>query len=388
LLYLFVLFDVMVRYIVRLSIVVYFLFPFVCAAQEENSWAGFGIEANAFTGKVIKHTIKFELPVPAMSDGMDLNFVLKTNGHKEWQQRRNYPIVGVGISYTNYGNDSIYGRCLGIYPNITIPIISGKRLEWTVRIGDGIGYVNRAYSRTPYLDTINNAIGSRVNDYFSFLSDVRFQINRHWDVQAGINFSHISDASFHQPNLGINLAGEHFGVRYFPVTSRPKQIKRELKPLKDRWLFQLRATMGFNESNAPLGPLYPIYVGTAFVSKRWISKNKFFAGFDYSYSEQIYSYLRNNIGLGVPGSTYWNAYKTAVFAGNEFLLGRVGAVLQLGYYVHQKFDIQEKFYEKIGGNLYLVRKEHGPIKEFYICAFLNAHLAVAEFSEAGFGIGL
>jgi hypothetical protein len=377
----------MARYIVRLLIVVCFLFPLICTAQEESSWAGFGIEANAFAGKVIKHTVKFHLPVPDLSTGVDLNLLLKTNGRKEWQQRRRYPVIGVGITYTNYGNDSIYGRCFSIYPNITIPIITWKKLEWTMRIGDGIGYVTRAYSRTPYLDTINNAIGSRVNDYFSFLSDIRYRINKHWDVQAGVNFSHISDASFHQPNLGVNLAGEHIGIRYFPSTSSPKHIQRELKPLKDRWLVQFRATMGFNSSGAPLGPLYPVYLGTAYMSKRWISKNKLIVGFDYSYSEQIYSYLRNNIGLGVQGSENWNAFKTSVFAGNEFLLGRVGAVLQFGYYLHQKFDIQEKYYEKIGGNLYLVKREHGPVKEFFLCGYLEAHLAVAEFAEFGFGMG-
>ena len=145
--------------------------------------------------------------------------------------------------------------------------------------------------------------------------------------------------------------------------------------------------MGFNESNAPLGPLYPIYLGTAYVSKRWHSKNKLFAGFDYSYSDQINAYLHNN-GFVTPDAYYRNSYKTAVFAGNEFLLGRVGVVLQAGYYTHQTFDIQEPFYEKVGGNLYLVKREHGPIKEFFLCAFLEAHLAVAEFAEFGFGMGL
>ena len=145
--------------------------------------------------------------------------------------------------------------------------------------------------------------------------------------------------------------------------------------------------MGYNESNAPLGPIYPVYLGAGYISKRWSSRNKFFGGFDYSYSDQLYAYLRNN-GFVASGQEKWNSFKTAVFAGNEFLLGRVGVVLQLGYYTHQTFDIQEPYYEKLGGNLYLVQREKGPIKEFFLCAFLEAHLAVAEFAEFGFGMGL
>ena len=361
--------------------------PLSCAAQETGSLAGFGVEVNAFEGKVIKHTPKFELPIPQLTTGTDINLQWKTYGKKPWQQRRRYPIVGIGFAYTNYGIDSVYGRCFSVFPNITIPLITGRKLEWTIRIGDGVGYVTRDYSRMHPFDTINNAIGSNVNDYASFMTDVRYHVNQHWDVQIGANFSHISDASYHQPNLGVNLAGFHVGIKYFPTTSRPEHIVRELKPLKNRWLFQFRLSMAFEESNAPLGPEYPIYIATGYVSKRWISKNKAFAGFDYSYHTNIYDYLRNNMGFVKPGTEAQYSYKSAFFVGNEFLLGRVGVVLQVGYYIHQAFQVEGLYYEKLGGNLYLIQKEHGPIKELFLCGYLKTHLSVAEFAEFGMGMG-
>lgn len=318
---------------------------------------------------------------------MEVNFVQKTNGKKEWQQRRRYPQLGIGISYINYGMDSVYGRCLGLYPNITIPLISGKKLEWTLRIGDGVGFVTKRYSRQAPIDTVNVAIGSRINDFASFLMDIRYHISDHWDVQLGGNFNHISDASFHQPNLGVNLYGAHLGLRFFPNTSQPKRIVRNLQPLKNRWLFQFRYTMAFNQSNAPLGPTYPIYIGTAYVSKRWISKNKVFGGIDYSFHEQIDAFLRDNYSFVQPGTEAQHSYKMATFLGNEFLVGRVGIVLQAGYYVHQAYQTQGAIYEKLGGNLYLVQHEHGFIKEFAICAFLKTHLSVAEFAEFGLAMG-
>lgn len=356
-----------------------------CSAQDVRTGQGFGIEASTFAGKVVKHTSKFHLPVPEITTGCDINFLWKTYGKCEWEQRRRYPTVGIAFTYTNYGIDSIYGRCFSIYPNIVIPLITGKRLEWTLRIGDGAGYVTQRYSRIGPKDTFNNAISSHINDFASFMTDVRYRVNDHWDVQLGGNFSHISNASYQQPNLGINSFGAHIGIRYFPVTSSPSRIVRKLPHLSNRWLVSGRVTLAHDGANAPLGPAYPVYLATAYVSRRWISKNKFFGGIDYSYHSDIYAYQRNN-GFGVPGKEWASSYKSAVLVGNEFLLGRLGVVLQVGYYVKQAFLEAGKYYEKIGGNFYLVQKEHGPVTEVFVCAFLKTHLTIAELAE--FGVGM
>jgi hypothetical protein len=368
-----------------IAIVLLVVLRFPALAQENKPGAGFCIDANVFAGKVIKHTEKFRLPVPDLSTGLDVNLQWKTYGRKEWHQRRRYPTIGIAFAYTNYGIDSVYGRCFSIYPNIEIPIIAGNKLRWTVRIGDGAGLVTRKYSRQVPVDTLNNAISSHLNDYASFMTDVRYCISNHLHVQAGLNFSHISNASFRQPNLGINMFGYHFCLKYFPISANPSPIRRELKPLTNRWLAQFRISMAYTGSNAPLGPSYPVYLATVLASKRWISKNKAFVGIDYSYHEQINAFLHNNQFV-TPGTEKQHSWKSAVLVGNEFLLGRVGAVLQVGYYVKQAFQTQGKLYQKLGGNLYLVRREKGPIKEAYLCAFLKTHLSVAELAEFGFGM--
>lgn len=352
---------------------------------ENRQWAGFGVEVNPFVGKVIKHSQKFHLPVPDLSTGVDINFNYQTYGRKAWEQRRGYPLVGVGITYTNYGIDSVYGRCIALYPNITLPIIRTKKLEWTVRIGNGIAYVTKKYGRVPITDTLNNAIGSHINDFASFNTDIRYRINEHWDVQAGMNFTHISDASYHQPNLGINLYGYHAGVRYFPVTSKPRQIHKKWPPLKNRWLMQARASFAYNQIEAPQGPVYPVYMGALFASKRWWSKNKMFVGVDASYHAAIYAFQRNyEIN---EGREAYNSVKGAVFVGNEFLLGRLGIVLQVGWYVKQAELKQDKYYQKIGGNYYILQKEKGPIKELFFTGLLKTHKSVAELAEFGVGVG-
>ena len=358
---------------------------FTGLAQDVQPWSGFGIEANAIGGKVYKHETKFTLPIPAVTTGMDINLLQHTYGKKDWQQRRKYPTIGLAFAYINYGIDSIYGHCFGLYPSITLPLISGKKLQWTLRMGDGIGYVTRDYHRTTPVDTINVAIGSHINDFAMIMTDLRYHISRHWAAQLGANITHISDGSYHKPNLGINMIGAHLGVTYYPVTARPPRLERKLEPLKNRWLVQARMSMAYTSAYTSGGPLYPVYIASGFVSRRWISRNKMFAGLDYAYYPSVYAYLRNN--QLDPGQEREHSYKTAVFAGNEFLLGRVGVVLQLGYYLKQAAIRNDPFYEKIGGHFYIVQKEHGPIKEFFLSVFLKTHETVAELGEIGLGFG-
>jgi Lipid A 3-O-deacylase (PagL) len=356
-----------------------------CAAQEVKPGSGFGIEMNGIAGKVIKHEAKFTLPLPALTTGLDLNLVWRSYGKRDWEQRRGYPIIGIGAAYINYGIDSVYGRCFAVYPSITVALISGKHLEWSLRLGEGVGYVTREYQRTAPVDTINKAIGSKINGFSMVMTDLRYHINKHWDLQAGANITHISNTSFRKPNLGINLIGGHIGVRYSPLTSSPARIKRDLIPLKNRWLAQVRLSMSYVSSYTPGGPIYPIYIASGYVSKRWWSKNKFFAGADYSYHANIYAYLRNNELL--VGKEAQNSYKAALFAGNEFLLGRIGIVVQAGYYLKESAVKQEPVYEKIGAHYYIVQREFGPIKEMFLSAFVKTHLSVAEFGEFGVGFG-
>ena len=360
-----------------------------CLAQDTGkSWfgPGTGIEANALAGKVFKHEAKFTLPIPAISAGVDVNWEWHTYGRKEWEQRLGYPRLGLAFMYINYGIDSIYGHCFGLYPNLTLPLYTGKKLEWTLRIGDGIGYVTQTYSRKNPVDTINVAIGSHFNDLLMLMTDIRYRINPHWDMQLGANITHISNGSFRKPNLGVNMAGGHIGISYFPITSKPVRITKDLQPLKNRYLFQFRGGMSLVSSYTPGGPLYPVYVATAYVSRRWHSSNKVFAGLDYSYHDNIYAFLRNNeLETGVEGK---HSYKSAIIAGNEFMIGRVAVTLQAGIYIKQAYIYTADVYEKVGGSYYFVLKERGPIKELFLFTFLKTHLSVAEFGEMGLGIGL
>jgi len=367
----------------RYCILVLFLVSPYCRAQQRTNWDGFGLEANIIGGKVFKHTEKFKVPIPALSTAFELHLVQQTDGRKEWQQRRNYPAWGIGLTYTDYGIDSVYGKCIGLYPTYQVPIIRSKKLEWTVRFGLGIGYVTRHYSRYPQWDTLNNAIGSHLNNFTQFTTDLRYRINSHWDVQAGLNFTHMSNAAAAQPNLGVNMYGGHIGLRYFPATSQPEKRMRKLARLPNRWLIQARLGMAINGGGSGGGPVYPCYLVSLYTSKRYAGKNKAFIGIDYSYHERIYAFLKNNEIY--PGEEKQHSWKSAVFVGHEWLMGRGSFMLQVGVSIKKSYLQDGAYYEKLGYNYYLLRQEKGLLKELYVSALLKTNKTVAELAEFGIG---
>lgn len=371
----------MTRFLILLPCLLIFA---IIPAFSQNKWEGSGIETNLMYGKVFSHTKKFIKQLPDHSSILEINYVKQTNGRKAWEQRRHYPLVGFAFMYTNYGIDSIYGRCFSLIPNLQIPLIRGKNIEWTMKAGFGLGYVTKRYERYPGWDTFNTAIGSRMNNNTYFMTDVRYHINKHWDIQAGFNFTHLSNAAYRQPNLGINMYGAHIGARFFPVTSSPEKIMEKREPLKNRWLAQARVGLSATETGPGDGPLYPIYMASAYASKRYGSKNKIIAGIDYSYHSNIYAFLRNNeISVGDEKANSW---KSAIFAGHEFLIGRVGILFQLGFYIKNPV-VKDVLYEKLGGNFYIIQQEKGILKELFVSGLLKTHKEQAELVEVGLGVG-
>lgn len=345
---------------------------------------GFGIESNIMAGKIVRHSAKFTAPVPPVSLATDMNFVWKTYGCKDWNQRCNFPQVGIGIMFTDYMSKDIFGRCVGVYPNIQVPFVKGEKVEWTCRFGIGVAYVNKKYSLYPDYDTINTAISTNINAFPVFVSDLRYHINQHWDVQGGVNFTHISNALYSEPNLGVNMVGGHIGVRYFPHTSNPVCMVRGLPKLRSRWLLDVRGGISHKRARAEGNPVKAAYIGAVSVSKRWNSRNKVFAGVDAGYHDDVHAFLVNyGVEYGREKEHSWDG---GFFAGNEFVIGRVGMLGAVGVYYRQTFLDFDPVYQKLGVKYYLRNAEKGVVKEWFLSAMLNTHGVVAEYAEFGMGV--
>jgi len=348
-----------------------------------KSLDGYGVEVNPFAGKIIKHNPVFP-PVPATSGGVDINILRKADGSKDWHIRRNYPLFGLGLTYTNYGLNNVYGTCIGVYPVWQFRLVGTKRIELTTRFGIGIGYVTGYFKRHDKWDTLNNLIGSAINNFSLLSTDVRYHITNRLSIQAGLTASHISNGEFRRPNLGVNFVGGHIGVRYFPVSSSPTRINREPEKLSNRWLLQLRLAGGLVEYGVPDGPFHKIYLPSVFISKRYNSKNKILAGVDYAFYESVYMFLKNNEIYA--GEERKRATEMSAFLGHEFLIGRIGLVMQVGYPFKRATLYEGNYVTKLGYNYYLLQKEKGILKEATIHTYIKTDKLKASVIELGVGL--
>ena len=68
------------------------------------------------------------------------------------------------------------------------------------------------------------------------------------------------------------------------------------------------------------------------------------------------------------------------------MIGRVGILFQLGFYIKNPV-VKDVLYEKLGGNFYIIRHEKGLLKELFVSGLLKTHKEQAEFAEIGLGVG-
>lgn len=372
----------MPKFLLTIPLVLFFISGFgILKAQETQ---GFGIESNLVAGSLFKHTARFTGPIPSFSGLAECNLLWKTNGKKDWQIRRHYPTFGLGIAF-NYYDNKVYGQSIGVYPMIELPLVKQKSWEWTVRFGMGLGYISKHYKPfAPYWDTLNNAMGADVNNFSLLSSDARWHIDKNWDVQAGITFTHMSSAKFRLPNLGVNFMGLHAGVRYFPSSGFKKKINHAVSTMPNNYGLQMRQAVGMTTGESIGSAATPVWVASIAITKRYWGHNKIYLGADYGYHQNVYNFMR--LQAIYPGNESASSWNLGIFAAHEFLYGSVGLYLQMGAYLKQTLLAKAPIYQRLGMKWYLMQQEKGVVKNLYLSTILKTHYATAEYAEIGLGI--
>ncbi len=375
----------MKRILQSLLFAIIVLEPLLAQENTPSPWTGIGVEQNIKWGSMLKHSEKFTGPVSNNVWGYELHLLQQTYGKSIWQQRRNFPLIGLAFNYMNYGYNDIYGSVLGLSPTITLNLLKYKNFSWTFRAGFGLGYVTKYYQRPPAPSQQNAAIGGHLNNVSPLSTDIRWTLNERIALHAGFFFTHVSNASIQIPNLGINTYGAQIGVRYFPLTAQPNRIIRDhVDTWRNQYGVQVRTSVGFKEVGSYGGPRYQSYLLGIQGYKLYQSKNRVYFGAEYQYHQQVYAFHKSNFESKAKARS--EAGQLAIHLGHEFIIGRFGIIGQLGYYIK---DVEERsipLYQKIGTQFYIMQRDKGFIKHLYANILLKTHLANAEMAEIGIGM--
>ena len=118
---------------------------------------------------------------------------------------------GIGLGVNFMGNPKGIGTPVSLYAFQGAPIHKfSNRLslyyEWN--FGASFGWKPCDMS----IAASNLIVGSRVNAYINLGGGLKYRLNDHWSVMAGIDLTHYSNGNTSFPNPGVNLAGLRVGV--------------------------------------------------------------------------------------------------------------------------------------------------------------------------------
>jgi len=343
------------------------------------------IESSAYLGTPIRHSSKITFSTKRISWGQDININWQTTGKKKWQEKHNYPRIGVHFLTLNLGERDTLGSGFGIAPNISFAIFNNERWDARFQLSYGLAYVNKIFDeeRNP----LNNSISSNFNATAVFKLENQFRIQPKWWIKGGVNLIHYSNGANSVPNLGINIMTGSIGVSYRPNESEQwnKLENGVLKYQQNRWGGDLQAGVGFRERQVANGPRYPIYSASAALVYRATLVHHLRIGFEYEYNRSAFVFGKHIWNFdddrrGRRGAARWN-----IFYAHEFRFGAMGIYLLIGFNANpDSILVNSNIYNKYSFRYYFPEIGN-PKTTFYISSNLKSHVTIAEYYSLSIG---
>ena len=367
----------------NITILLAFLVAFESYGQEADTrlW-----DLSFHQGKIWKHTPKITYTIPASSWGAQLNIQNQTNGSKEWQVAQGFPLLGLSLAYYDLGDPEVLGKAIGVIPNFSLRLLDKPSLKSQFLIGTGLAWLTRAYHVVD--NSINNAIGSNLNNVTFFRLSLGYLLNKHWELRAGASFIHFSNAATQLPNLGINLPTWTIGCRYAPKAPpnlRKSDFSYEKKPTR-RIGVNVLYGMAFRERSVPGGPKQPVYLAVVAGEYRFSKYNHFHFGLEYEFHKEIVQFGLHNFTFRDAEEARKAATRWGLMIADELIFGQMSIYLQTGIYISKaSFMKPRAIYNKLSLR-YFFPPAFGSDFKLYAAIFLKSHAITAEYAALGLGV--
>ncbi|MCX6269506.1 MAG: acyloxyacyl hydrolase [Bacteroidetes bacterium] len=303
-----------------------------------------------------------------------------TYGKRKWERDYNYPIIGISLFHTGFGNNPALGSAYALMPLINFPLIKDKSLTAGFRFAIGIGYITKPFNRiTNYK---NLAIGSHFNAAVNLMFEARYRINYYLTATTGVSLQHFSNGSLKLPNYGINLFLFNVGFAYRPFKENRNIGNRYFAPTEAYSAIVRRAIeidigglVGYKNMQAVYGKNYWVthFYGNSFLQVS--PKSKFGIGLDFSYDPSQITLLEMN---GITVSNKFAIIRPGANVAYQLAMSRLGFIFNLGYYLGGEEKSNGPLYEKIS-------LQYGFSEHLYAAVMIKVHWGRADY--IGWGIG-
>lgn len=302
------------------------------------------------------------------------------NNTADWAHLFHVKDIGLVASYVNLGDISLtgkheirglFGNDYGIISCLDLSLFETDRIN--LIFSPGVGFV---YSTQTFYTTDNPIVGSHINLAFRAGLKLETPISSSTRIQAGINFSHYSNASTQLPNDGVNNVYASLGVVRDINQSGPFTRKTTFEnDNKHSFEFSLgMGRRGFVKTGLFKNPETGVnmYLTDSAAQKKTASnlyQAALYAGYNYRLNQllslkigtdAIYYYKTfswDNFFRTYQGSgTSFDHLSVGLSAGTDIWLGRLAFMANYGYYLHYNSLYPIHFYSAIGGKYYITNQ--------------------------------
>ncbi len=201
-------------YMKRLLIAILLL---LCLSSEAQHDRRFGLSAQYDYGLIL-HTNDFLRGENAHNQSMNsfMSYTLladfRTTGAEDWEHIHNFPSFGVGLYTATFENSSEIGQPISVFGYYKGLFWRGRStaLKYNLDLGLATNWKNFDAENNPY----NISIGTPLTVHIGLGIEVSQLISKHWEVSAGVAFTHFSNGSTIKPNKGLNLLSPHIRLAY------------------------------------------------------------------------------------------------------------------------------------------------------------------------------
>ena len=345
--------------------------------------------------------------------------VAEPNSNLNWQKYLNYPKTGLLLSYTDFGNHSIFGQATSLVPFIEFPIFNQWTHRMSLQTGLGVSYFNRTYTR--FDNYINIAVSTHLTWAFKAYLKYQFLSTDKLNLNIGAGFEHNSNGHIRLPNAGLNsfLVGINSELYYNKKEIKAKTdetVVNSTKPEKQNY-YSIR--MGYGQNVLTIYDFTKKDVATIAISYGRI-KNQMFkygVGVYYRFYENYYDYIKNDefvvkeIYPNLKNNPILSASNIGLFTEFEYLMSHISIEFGLGVNLYKpaykvdwqvnkgvntieayrsatngfKYKASSVISSKLGLRYYAFNTNKSPIHNLFLATTINANLGQADFGELSIG---
>lgn len=308
---------------------------------------------------------------------LEAEYNVQTDGSALWQAAYKKPRIGTSLLFAGLNHREILGYAIAGYYHVDIPILQSKKTVFSGRIGAGLSYLTKRFDLKT--NPKNTAIGSHINSTIAGNLNIKHNFKEGYFIEAGIAFTHFSNALFRSPNLGLNLVTIQTAITkdiFKYKCSCEKQNKKTTLYHKKKWGVAIDAGIAGKSIYIGDKTIYTAYNISTQVHLRLSHISKLKAGIEFFHDNALVQEMyRQQLFTGEEKSA---ARQIGIYLGHELWFSRVAVLFRSGYYIYDKWEKNGKIYQKYG----IKYQFH---KHTYIYAQVKTHFASADYALWGIG---